>query len=55
MCPLEANWVSARFVAPGEGQEESQEAGSQSNVERADPRGGTDRAKQMTALEECYR
>ena len=50
MCPLEANWVSAGFAAPGEGQEESQEAGSRSNVERADPRGGTDRAKQMTAL-----
>jgi len=39
VCPLEANRVSARFAAPGEGQEE--EAGSQSNVERADPRGGT--------------
>ena len=50
MCPLEANWVSAGFAAPGEGQEESQEAGSRSNVERADPRGGTDRAKQMAAL-----
>ena len=37
MCPLEANWVSAGFAAP-------------SNVERADPRVGTDRAKQMTAL-----
>ena len=55
MCPLEANWVSAGFAAPGEGQEESQEAESRSNVERADPRRGTDRAKQMTALEECYR
>jgi hypothetical protein len=42
--------VSAGLVAPGEGQEESQEAGSRPNVERADPRGGTDRAKQMTAL-----
>jgi hypothetical protein len=50
VCPLEANRVSARFAAPGEGQEEPQEAGSRSNVERADPRGGTDRAKQMTAL-----
>ena len=50
MCPLEANRVSARFAAPGEGQEESQEAESRSNVQRADPRGGTDRAKQMTAL-----
>jgi hypothetical protein len=39
VCPLEANWLSAGFAAPGEG-----------NVERADPRGGTDRAKQMTAL-----
>ena len=55
MCPLEANWVSAGFAAPGEGQEESQEAESRSNVERADPRGGTDRAKQMTAFEECHR
>ena len=50
MCPLEGNWVSAGFAAPGEGQEDSQEAGSRSNVERAAPRGGTDRAKQMTAL-----
>jgi uncharacterized protein YeaO (DUF488 family) len=50
VCPLEANWVSEGFAAPGEGQEESQEAGSRSNVERADPRGGTDRAKHMTAL-----
>jgi hypothetical protein len=32
VCPLEANRVSARFAAPGEGQEEPQEAGSQSNV-----------------------
>jgi hypothetical protein len=50
VCPLEPNWVSAGFAAPGEGQEEPQEAGSQSNVERVNPRGGTDRAKQMTAL-----
>ena len=50
MCSLEANWVSAGFAAPREAQEEPQEVGSQSKVERADPRGGTDRAKQMTAL-----
>jgi len=29
VCPLEANWVTAGFAAPGEGQEEPQEAGSQ--------------------------
>ena len=50
MCSLEANWVSAGFAAPREAQEEPQEAGSQSKVERAGPRGGTGRAKQMTAL-----
>jgi hypothetical protein len=45
VCPLETNWVAAGFAAPGEGQEEPEEAGSQSNLERADPRGGTDRPK----------
>jgi hypothetical protein len=50
VCPLEANWVSAGFATPGNGQGVSQKAESRSNVERADPRGGTDRAKQMTAL-----
>jgi hypothetical protein len=50
VCPLEANWVAAGFAAPGEGQEEPQGAGSQSNIERVDPRGRTDRPKQMTAL-----
>ena len=50
VCSLEANWVTAGFAAPREGQEEPQEAGSQSNLELADPRGGADRAKQMTAL-----
>ena len=51
MCSLEANWVTAGFAAPREGQEEPQEAGSQSNVDLDDPRGGADRAKQMTAFE----
>src|SRR5260370_38784959 len=51
VCSLEANWVTAGFAAPREGQEEPQEAGSQSNVDLDDPRGGADRAKQMTALE----
>jgi hypothetical protein len=50
VCSLEANWVTAGFAAPREGQEEPQEAGSQSNVDLDDPRGGADRAKQMTAL-----
>jgi len=30
--PLEANWVSGRFAAPGEGQEEPKEARSQSTI-----------------------
>lgn len=32
MRPLEANWVSGRFAAPGEGQEEPKEARSQSTI-----------------------
>src|SRR5260370_38002515 len=47
---VEANWVTAGFAVSREGQEEPQEAGSQSNVDLDDPRGGAVRAKQMTAL-----
>src|SRR6266481_1661063 len=43
VCSLEANWVTAGFAAPREGQEEPQEAGSQSNVDLDDPLRDADR------------
>src|SRR5260370_8765528 len=49
-CSLEANWVTAGFAAPREGQGEPQESESQSNVELDDPRGVADPAKHITAL-----
>jgi len=47
VCPLEANRVSARFAAPGEGQEEPQEAGSQEKKARI----SLDSSRKSSALE----
>ena len=47
MCSLEANWVTAGFAAPREGQEEPQEAGSQEKKARI----SLDSSRKSSALE----
>ena len=47
MCSLEANWVTAGFATPREGQEEPQEAGSQEKKARI----SLDSSRKSSALE----